>query len=212
MKRNKLIFNSTIAFILLITVILCEEWSKKKSEMIDQTSFFFDYGTETAAFEAEFASTPFGEYEQVKIQVEQVEQWENGILYTMMIESDTEDDSRYFYGRDRFFLGYFYVSEDKIYRIDENKMEEVNIKNEEDFIARGTVVCQEMGKEDSLKEEKGWHEEIMVEGTVCTYRSYNDPTETGYYERFVWEKGKGLIEYKSGFGAERDRIYLWRET
>lgn len=39
MKRNKLIFNSTIAFILLITVILCEEWSKKKSEMIDQTSF-----------------------------------------------------------------------------------------------------------------------------------------------------------------------------
>ena len=119
---------------------------------------------------------------------------------------------RYFYGRDRFFLGYFYVSEDKIYRIDENKMEEVNIKNEEDFIARGTVVCQEMGKEDSLKEEKGWHEEIMVEGTVCTYRSYNDLTETGYYERFVWEKGKGLIEYKSGFGAERDRIYLWRET
>lgn len=212
MKRNKLIFNSTIAFILLITVILCEEWSKKKSEMIDQTSFFFDYGTETVAFEAEFASTPFGEYEQVQIQVEQVEQWGNGILYTMMIESDTEDDSRYFYGRDRFFLGYFYVSEDKIYRIDENKMEEVNIKNEEDFIARGTVVCQEMGKEDSLKEEKGWHEEIMVEGTVCTYRSYNDLTETGYYERFVWEKGKGLIEYKSGFGAERDRIYLWRET
>ena len=35
MKRNKLIFNSTIAFILLITVILCEELSKKKSEMID---------------------------------------------------------------------------------------------------------------------------------------------------------------------------------
>lgn len=26
--------------------------------MIDQTSFFFDYGTETVAFEAEFASTP----------------------------------------------------------------------------------------------------------------------------------------------------------
>ena len=48
MKRNKLIFNSTIAFILLITVILCEEWSKKKSEMIDQTSFFFDYGTDTS--------------------------------------------------------------------------------------------------------------------------------------------------------------------
>lgn len=49
--------------------------------MIDQTSFFFDYGTETAAFEAEFASTPFGEYEQVKIQVEQVEQWETVFVY-----------------------------------------------------------------------------------------------------------------------------------
>lgn len=31
----------------------------------------------------------------------------NGILYTMMIESDTEDDSRYFYDRDRFFLDIF---------------------------------------------------------------------------------------------------------
>lgn len=51
----------------------------------------------------------------------------NGILYTMMIESDTEDDSRYFTaGID--FSWIFYVSEDKIYRIDENKMEEVNIK------------------------------------------------------------------------------------
>ena len=42
MKRNKLIFNSTIAFILLITVILCEEWSKKKSEIRHRFSLIME--------------------------------------------------------------------------------------------------------------------------------------------------------------------------
>lgn len=211
MKKNKLIFDSTIVFVLLITVILCEGWLKGESGATAQTPFFFDHGTEMVEFEAEFAGTPFGEYEQAKIQVEQVAQGENGILYTLMIESDAEAAGRYSYGGDRFFLGYFYVTEDKIYRMDEAEME-VDIKNEEEFPAKGTVVCQETGKEDSLKAEKGWHEMITVDGTVCTYRSYNDLTETGYYESFVWEKGKGLIEYKSGLGAEKDRIYLRREA
>ena len=181
--------------------------SSGESEATAQTPYFFDYGTETVEFEAEFAGTPFGEYEQAKIQVEQEAQGENGILYTLMIESDAEAAGRYSYGGDRFFLGYFYVTEDKIYRMDETGME-AGIKNEEEFPAKGTVVCQETGKEDPLKVEKGWHEKIVVDGAVCTYRSYNDLTETGYYESFVWEKGKGLIEYQSGFGAGKDRIVL----
>ena len=211
MKKNKLIFDSTIVFVLLITVILCEGWLKGESGATAQTPFFFDHGTEMVEFEAEFAGTPFGEYEQAKIQVEQAAQGENGILYTLMIESDAEAAGRYSYGEDRFFLGYFYVTEDKIYRMDEAGME-AGIKNEKEFPAKGTVVCQETGKEDPLKAERGWHEKITVDGAVCTYRSYNDFTETGYYESFVWEKGKGLIEYESGFGAEKDHIYLWREA
>lgn len=68
-----------------------------------QTPYFFDYGTETVEFEAGFAGTLPEEYEQAKIQVEQVAQGENGILYTLMIESDAEADGRYSYGGDRFF-------------------------------------------------------------------------------------------------------------
>lgn len=32
--------------------------------------------------------------------------------------------------------------------------------------------------------------------------------EPGFYEWFVWEQGKGLVEYGSGFGAEGDILYL----
>ena len=59
-----------------------------------------------------------------------------------------------------------------------------------------------------MEGKKGWHESITVNGDICEYRSYNDLTETGYYEGFLWEKGKGMLEYRSGVGAEMDGIEL----
>lgn len=31
---------------------------------------------------------------------------------------------------------------------------------------------------------------------------------THYYESFVWEKGKGLVEFRSGFRVEADILYI----
>ena len=35
-----------------------------------------------------------------------------------------------------------------------------------------------------------------------------DNGEIGFYEWFVWEHSKGLTDYGSGFGVERDILYL----
>jgi aminopeptidase C len=40
------------------------------------------------------------------------------------------------------------------------------------------------------------------------YHSYNNLTGTGFYEQFIWEDAKGLVTYKSGFGAEKNDIEL----
>ncbi len=63
--------------------------------------------------------------------------------------------------------------------------------------------------EHALSEtEAGFHHYIDVENDEIIYHSYNNLTETGYYETFVWKIGVGLIQYKSGFGAERESIKL----
>lgn len=70
-------------------------------------------------------------------------------------------------------------------------------------------VKQDEATKDALgKDNKGWHQYIAANGNKREYHSYNNLVETGFYESFVWEKNRGLIKYRSGFGAERDSIDL----
>jgi|InofroStandDraft_1065614.scaffolds.fasta_scaffold80913_2 hypothetical protein len=81
--------------------------------------------------------------------------------------------------------------------------------SEEKIMSAGTVVCQEQEKRDILGAgENGWHEWIVVDDEQREYHSYNNLTETGFYEQFIWERGYGLIYYMSGFGADKDRMEL----
>lgn len=52
----------------------------------------------------------------------------------------------------------------------------------------------------------------MADGSRREYRGYNTLTETGYYESFIWEAGKGLVEYRSGYGAGADAVELLLES
>jgi hypothetical protein len=56
--------------------------------------------------------------------------------------------------------------------------------------------------------EPGWHHYVTVNGDIIESHSYDKQVESGYYETFIWEKGRGLIYYASGYGAERDSIEL----
>ena len=79
-------------------------------------------------------------------------------------------------------------------------------------MSSAVLVCNENGKDDALAEdEEGWHEGIRVENDGRTYYGYNTLVTTGYFEHFKWEKGIGLVEYWSGYGAFADGIELYLE-
>jgi len=108
----------------------------------------------------------------------------------------------------RLSLGYFYVQKDRIYKIDPTKENLDRLKNKE-LPKDRVIVCQNEEVKDTLgEEETGWYHYIEVNGDKREYHSYNNLVSTGYYEAFTWEKGRGLVGYRSGFGAERDSIEL----
>lgn len=110
---------------------------------------------------------------------------------------------------ERLNLGYFYVEEDKIYKIEPTEENLNKLKTTKELPTDSTIVCQDKEMKDNLnKDELGWHQYIEVDGDKRVYNSYNNQTDTGYYESFTWGKNKGLTYYKSGFGAESDSIEL----
>jgi hypothetical protein len=110
---------------------------------------------------------------------------------------------------ERLSLGYFYVQKDKIYKITPTQEKLKKLKEREEIPNNSFIVCQNQEMKDTLKEdERGWHQYIKVNENRIEYHSYNNQVETGYFERFTWEKNKGLIFYQSGYGAERDSIEL----
>lgn len=199
--------------VLCVMILLGRQFIKKNVSQtaLQQTSFFFEEGIETVEYNARF-NFPSSKFmpDKIKVQIEQVVEGENGVLYDIRIKWDTDASERYLEDIDRFWLGYFYVMKDRICLIRDQKAAKMAEK-ENVLLSEGIVICQETEKEDSIKGEKGWHESITVDGTTCEYRSYNDLVETGYYECFTWEKGKGLVGYRSGFGAEKAEITLWRK-
>lgn len=58
------------------------------------------------------------------------------------------------------------------------------------------------------KDEKGKHKSIDIEDEMIKYAYYDNSVETGYYEQITFSKEKGLEEFVSGYGAERDLIQL----
>ena len=109
---------------------------------------------------------------------------------------------------DRLKLGLFFVDSNTIYRLQTPLAKNSNIDREY-IIQNSDIVCSEQSIIDELEnEDKGLHHGLEVSNNRCRSFFYNNQVETGFYEIFVWEFGKGLVEYKSGFGAERDSISI----
>lgn len=180
-----------------------------KAATTNKNPYFFQENIQTADYDTKFTfwdddSLPA----EMELSINELLHFDNGTLYELKLNYDETFNGRDYYGWDRFHLGYFYVQEDKIYLIREAGVIE-HIQTEADILSQGTIVCQQEELKDTLEEEeKGLHEFITLNDNQCEYHSYNNLTETGFYETFVWEKGKGLVRYKSGFGAERDDIEL----
>jgi hypothetical protein len=62
----------------------------------------------------------------------------------------------------------------------------------------------------SFEHQEGeWKTTIKLKGDLCIYEA-NHPS--GHFKKIVWEKGVGLVEYASGYGAHADGYRLKREV
>lgn len=173
------------------------------TEMVSET-FFFSPDTEVQKVVVS-STIPDLPDQKTDLLVTNLASYPNGKLYELRLDYSNEFSCEDWYEPewDRRHLGYFYVEGNTIYRIKEYEADEFNTCSEEALKSKGTIVCQESSVEDRLgAEEKGFHEIIDVDGNICTYKSYYNNVETDFFEGFIWEKGKGLVEYYSGYGAQ----------
>ncbi len=170
-------------------------------ETIDNP-FFFKSNLSQFSYKGNFLFDDVVE-KDVKLYIREVTKLKHGKLYELKFDSveGVPDD--------RLSLGFLYVKEDKIYKIDPTE-ENLNMLIEKGEVPNDSaIICQNEAIKDTLSEdEQGWHQYLDINGDIREYHSYNNQVETGFYESFVWERNKGLIKYRSGFGAERDSIEL----
>ena len=177
----------------------------------EENPYFFPKDLYTAKYNIQSNLDVLDTQKEIELMIIPMENSESGTIYELRIDCDEEFHGRDYFGWDRCSLGYFYVQDDKIYYIGhlDTGKEIVGVTSEEEFIEKGSIVCQDEELKDPLSEdEKGWHEYLLVDGDRREYHRYSNLVETGYYENFVWERGKGLVVYISGWGAERDSINL----
>lgn len=110
---------------------------------------------------------------------------------------------------ERLCLGYFYVQKDKIYKMEPTEENLNKLKVSGELPDNSVIVCQDKVIKDELGEgESGYHHYLEISGDTREFHSYNNQVSTGYFETIIWEKNKGMISYKSGYGADRDSIEL----
>ena len=178
---------------------------KKIGNNLDENvleTVFFHNGISKEKYKAEFMFDDILN-EEISLEIKLISSLNNGKVYAIKIITESEIP------KERLCLGYFYVTKEKIYKINLELNRIKKEKNSELLIKNSTIVYQKQSKSDKLgKQAKGVHENIVVNKDKITYNSYNSGVETGYYESFIWKKGMGLIGYRSGYGAERDSIEL----
>ena len=169
-------------------------------------NYFFPENIDTCVYRVQSSELSI---EEIHLTITEIRRFEEGSLYELKCDDYAEGAN--VYGTSGLYLGLFFVQGDKIYFIREEDVKE-ELVSVEIITDQGTLVCREEESADALDvEERGWHESITADGSRREYRGYNTLTETGYYEGFVWEQGKGLIEYRSGYGAGRDAVELYLE-
>lgn len=157
-----------------------------------------------------------------KLELQWLKEYDIGNLYKLIVEPDSRITD--YLSEERLII-YFYVTSDKIYRLwsytvrdgkliefynnDALLMETLN--TDEKLVINGEVVCCMEDMTDELEvSEVGKHVTIIQRGEQIIYDrvDINENGGRGFYERFVWEEGKGLVEYKSGYRMESEILYI----
>ncbi|MDE7207805.1 MAG: hypothetical protein K2N90_11740 [Lachnospiraceae bacterium] len=164
-----------------------------------------------------------------------VKRYDKGSVYRFKVQplSELTHDrlNTYFYATDheiyRIF-GWAWQDEESITFYDNDELLIQILDTDEKLKNNGYIVCQNQNMSGQLEHgETGWYticqEQAGQENDsatwhfnvhkwkneiVCDSRIIRVNGERDYYETFVWENGKGLTEFCSGYRVERDILYL----
>ncbi len=161
---------------------------------------------------------------ELNINIEKLEEFENGTLYRMELEQPETEDPIDQIGMGRSYLGYYYVTKDEIYlrplyeynetrgyteETDQTVIEGIQ-KDEQLFLEDECrlVNCKE--GIDRITDENGWNSYVKVIGNTHIYYLYNNYTSgTKEYQKIIWQKGKGMIYYLHGAGDRKMEVEIF---
>ena len=197
--------NSTVNDSVIEEESRAEEPDAGSSAAVNPYFFYEDGRVVYSIDEVDFQEVP----DTIELEIELIQEFDEGAVYHLHFEGCEVMDPRQ---RDRTDLGYFYVTPERIYY----RVQPGDIENGADSIAEhALLMVQPESREDLLEpEEEGWHDSIVVDGNRVIYDGYVFISEgaTTFYETYVWEAGKGLVEYVSGYGpGTHEVIYTWAE-
>lgn len=210
-----------------------ENLELKSSLTPEENPFFYSGRNTILSADIQYDAPETWDTVSGELEIKWLKRYDNGDLYKLSVEGIPEG----FLGPERKNI-YLYVTPDEIYRLwsyyrDEDGQSITFYNNDsllmetfdtdEKLIENGELVCcmekveDEPGKEDLGENEMGTpiseigkHITIVPEGEQITYSRWDvKPNgERDFYENFVWERGKGLVGYRSGFRAEAEILYI----
>lgn len=193
-----------------------------KGDLEKSNDYFFPTEQLKIEYNGIFYPVNGKELEQnVKLNITQIAEGNAGILYKLELEQPPAENSMEMISGGRQYLGYYYVTKEKIYlrfaegtdgyttEKDQKIIEELRT-DENAFIENCFVVCSGENT-DSTPDEWGYVSYVEVEGKSCTFKRYgsnHDETKDDYI--IQWEKGKGIVYYLYRAGNRRMEIELFQ--
>lgn len=146
--------------------------------------------------------------EQVKLLIEPIKEIEGENIYFVRVDYDEEFYGRDYYGIDRMDLGYFLVTYDVVYFLTPNVNQEIPTK--EEFLDFGHVVLASEDRISEMNIQSTEYESLEWNENRCEFK-YVENNANAWFEHLVWEKDKGLIVVRNGFGVINDTFSLYKE-
>lgn len=218
-RKNKCV--SAIALFVGISICILHfaMVAKNKEKLND---YFFLSGQTQVEYDGIIYPLSYEELKQnINLNIIEVAEGNTGVLYKLELEQPPVEDSSEMISMGRRYLGYYYVTREKIYlrfvegmdgytaEKDKKIVEELQA-DEEAFKGNCLVVCSEENT-DRVPDELGYYSYVEIKEDRCTFKRYNSYVGgTKDYYIIEWEKGKGIVYYLHGAGNRLMEIELFQ--
>ena len=197
------------------------------TEEAHRNPFFFPHGTTIVTYEGSFWLDSVIN-QDINLNINLIKEINGSYLYSIhldQLEYDGPFSQMHGY---RLHLGFFYVTPQAIYNrwppsfhmhgeYNEsyedfaNRVNAIVIEELENYGIDGWSLVSSNDIVGSVATQGQWRSYIEIEGNRRIFRVTNVDSFQGatrFYERIVWEEGRGIIHYLSGYGAMRDHMEI----